>query len=68
MMFLKKNFAPFSGILKCEFIRTSVRAAEMVKYCCNNFHALKITFANETARLCETLGVDPFQVMDLGLS
>jgi GDP-mannose 6-dehydrogenase len=42
-----------------------VRAAEMVKYCCNNFHALKITFANETARLCDALGVDPFQVMDL---
>ncbi len=37
----------------------------MVKYCCNNFHALKITFANETARLCEALGVDAFQVMDL---
>jgi len=42
-----------------------VRAAEMMKYCCNNFHALKITFANETARLCEALGVDPFEVMDL---
>lgn len=53
------------GHLDCEFIRTSIRAAEMVKFCCNNFHALKITFANETARLCETLGVDPFQVMDL---
>ena len=37
----------------------------MLKYCCNNFHALKITFANETARLCEALGVDPFEVMDL---
>ncbi len=37
----------------------------MVKYCCNNFHALKITFANETARLCDALGVDPFEVMDL---
>src|SRR4030095_1934992 len=53
------------GHLPCEFVTTSVRAAEMVKYCCNNFHALKITFANETARLCEALGVDPFQVMDL---
>jgi GDP-mannose 6-dehydrogenase len=42
-----------------------VRGAEMMKYCCNNFHALKITFANETARLCEALGVDPFEVMDL---
>lgn len=53
------------GHLPCEFIQTSVRAAEMVKYCCNNFHALKITFANETARLCAALGVDPFEVMEL---
>jgi GDP-mannose 6-dehydrogenase len=53
------------GHLPCEFVTTSVRAAEMVKYCCNNFHALKITFANETARICEAMGVDPFEVMDL---
>lgn len=53
------------GHLPGEFITTSIRAAEMVKYCCNNFHALKITFANETARLCEALGVNPFEVMDL---
>ena len=53
------------GHLPCEFHATSIRAAEMVKYCCNNFHALKITFANETARLCEAMSVDAFQVMDL---
>jgi len=53
------------GDLPCEFYATSIRAAETVKYCCNNFHALKITFANETARLCEALGMDPFEVMDL---
>lgn len=53
------------GHLPCELITTSIRAAETVKYCCNNFHALKITFANETARLCEALEVDPFEVMDL---
>jgi len=53
------------GHLPCEFISTSIPAAETVKYCCNNFHALKITFANESARLCEALGVDPFEVMDL---
>ncbi len=53
------------GDLPCKFIQTSVRSAEMMKYCCNNFHALKITFANETARLCEALGVDAFEVMDL---
>ncbi len=53
------------GHLPCEILTTSIRAAETVKYCCNNFHALKITFANETARLCEALGVDAFQVMEL---
>ena len=53
------------GHLPCKFIETSVRSAEMMKYCCNNFHALKITFANETARLCHAMGVDPFEVMDL---
>lgn len=53
------------GHLPCEFHQTSIRAAETVKYACNNFHALKITFANETARLCEALSVDPFEVMGL---
>jgi GDP-mannose 6-dehydrogenase len=53
------------GHLPCEFHPTSIRAAEMLKYCGNNFHALKITFANEMGRLCEALGVDPFEVMDL---
>lgn len=63
--FPEERLRALFGHLHCEFIRTNVRAAEMVKYCCNNFHALKITFANETARLCEALAVDPFQVMDL---
>jgi GDP-mannose 6-dehydrogenase len=53
------------GHLPCDFHRTSVRSAEMLKLCCNDFHALKITFANEIARLCDALGVDPFEVMDL---
>lgn len=53
------------GHLPCKFVETSVRSAEMMKYSCNNFHALKITFANETARLCQALGVDAFEVMDL---
>jgi GDP-mannose 6-dehydrogenase len=53
------------GHLPNRFIRTSVRSAEMMKVCCNNFHALKITFANETARLCDALGVNAFEVMDL---
>ena len=53
------------GHLPCDFIETSIRAAETLKYCCNNFHALKISFANEVARLCAGYAVDPFEVMDL---
>jgi GDP-mannose 6-dehydrogenase len=53
------------GHLPCEFHVTTIRAAEMIKYCCNNFHALKVAFANETARICAAMGVDPFVVMDL---
>ncbi|MCK6458962.1 MAG: nucleotide sugar dehydrogenase [Planctomycetes bacterium] len=53
------------GHLPCRFHETSIRVAEMLKYFCNIFHALKITFANETGRICQALGVDPHQVMDL---
>lgn len=53
------------GHLPCSFQLTTVRAAEMVKFCCNTFHAIKITFANEVARLCEALELSPFEVMEL---
>lgn len=53
------------GHLPCKFFRTSIAVSEILKYCCNNFHALKITFANETARLCEALKINPFEVMEL---
>lgn len=44
-------------------IRTSLETAEMSKYVCNAFHALKVAFANEIGNLCKTHGVDGQEVM-----
>ena len=51
--------------LPCEFKVCSIRTAEMLKYVCNAFHALKITFANEVGRISQALSVDAHEVMDL---
>lgn len=53
------------GNLPCDFIETDIRAAETLKYACNTFHALKITFANEIGRICQALGSDSNRVMSL---
>jgi GDP-mannose 6-dehydrogenase len=49
--------------LSVEICRVSLRTAEMIKYTCNAFHALKIGFANEIGTLSQRLGVDPQEVM-----
>lgn len=53
------------GHLPCEFVATSIRTAEMLKYACNAFHAVKVTFANEIGRISQAAGVDPHEVMKL---
>ncbi len=45
-------------------VYTSRRSSEMIKYAANVFLAMKLTFINEIADLCEQLGADVLDVSD----
>ncbi|MFB6158474.1 MAG: UDP-glucose/GDP-mannose dehydrogenase family protein [Candidatus Nanohalobium sp.] len=45
-------------------IRTSLRAAELIKYASNSLLATKISFINEIGNLCKELGIDVYEVAD----
>jgi GDP-mannose 6-dehydrogenase len=50
--------------LRAEPCLVELRTAEMIKYACNAFHALKVTFANEIGSLSSSLGISGREVMD----
>ena len=54
----------YAGV-DAEVIHTGIEEAEMVKYVCNAFHALKATFANEIGILAREMGVNSHAVMDI---
>ena len=51
---LRGMYAPF----RLPLVETELCSAEMIKYASNTFLALKISFINEIANLCESVGAD----------
>lgn len=51
---LKKIYEPFA----LPIVSVGRRSAEMIKYACNDFLALKISYMNDIANLCELVGAD----------
>lgn len=51
---LKEIYEPFH----IPIVSVNRRSAEMIKYACNDFLALKISYMNDIANLCELVGAD----------
>ena len=58
-----RRVAGLYSALGIEPCLVSLRTAEMIKYACNAYHAVKICFANEIGALSEAMGVDGREVM-----
>lgn len=43
---------------QCPIVETNLKASEMIKYAANSFLAMKISYINELARLCDKLGIN----------
>lgn len=46
-----------------ELLVTSINSAELIKHACNSFLALKISYANLIADICESMGADVQEVV-----
>jgi UDPglucose 6-dehydrogenase len=46
-----------------ELLVTSINSAELIKHACNSFLALKISYANLIADICESMGADVEEVV-----
>jgi UDPglucose 6-dehydrogenase len=50
--------APSSWVGPPELIATKPKSAELIKYACNAFLAMKVSFINAVATICESVGAD----------
>ena len=59
--------SPVAPVLPPDLTTSNVsfETAEMLKYACNAFHAIKVGFANEIGRIAKASGIDGAAVMDL---
>ena len=58
-----ETVAGLYSALGTECSLVSLRTAELIKYACNAFHAVKISFANEIGALSGQVGIDGHEVM-----
>ena len=58
---MARLYRPLS-LIEAPIVFTSVETAELTKYAANGFLAMKVTFINEIADLCERLGADVHDV------
>jgi UDPglucose 6-dehydrogenase len=58
---MKEIYGPLF-LAETPFVITDVASAELIKYASNGFLAVKISFINEIARLCEVMGADVHDV------
>jgi UDPglucose 6-dehydrogenase len=66
---IEQSFTPPSflprpeGLAAVPLVATSLTSAEMIKYAANAFLAMKISFANEMANICERVGAEITEVV-----
>lgn len=49
--------------INCPKIITTQQSAELIKYASNSFLAMKLSFVNDMAAICESAGAEPLEVM-----
>ena len=58
---MKELYSPLY-LIETPFVTTDIVTAEMIKYAANTFLAMKISFINEVANVCDAVGADVHDV------